>query len=225
MNNSIRKLMRKRNRIHKKAVKTQNPHHWQKYRDLRNKVIAEIRASRDIFNKKLSEQIYKSIPPGKWWRIVKSLSKQKNKNKSTAPLKSSNHIFFHPMEKANVLNEHFASVSTINNEPGIPLHAPGPPNFLLDDFIITEQEVLDHLQVLNVTKPSGPDSMSPLVLRNIAKSIVKPLTKMYNYSLTIGQLPDIWKNSQITPIFKNKGSAHDVNNYRPISITSVVCKI
>lgn len=29
----------------------------------------------------------------------------------------------------------------------------------------------------------------------------------------------------MTPIFKNKGSAHDVNNYRPISITSIVCKI
>lgn len=32
--------MRKRNCIHKKAVKTQNPHHWEKYRDLRNKVMA-----------------------------------------------------------------------------------------------------------------------------------------------------------------------------------------
>lgn len=125
------------------------------------------------------------------------------------------------MEKANLLNDHFASVSTINNEPVIQMHGPGPPNYLLDDFIFTEQEVLDQLQLLNVTKPSGTDSN----IRNIAKSIVKPLTKIYNYSLTIGQLPDIWKNFQITPIFKNKGSAHDVNNYRPISITSVVCKL
>lgn len=38
--------------------------------------------------------------------------------------------------------------------------------------------------------PSGPDSISPLVLKYIAKSIVKPLTKIYNYSLTIGQLPE-----------------------------------
>ena len=105
-------------------------------------------------------------------------------------------------------------------------HGPGPPlNFSLDDFVITEQEVLDQLQVINVTKPPGPDCMSPLILKNITNSIVKPLTKLYNYSLTIGQLPDIWKNSQITPIYKNKGSAQDVNNYRPISITSVVCKI
>lgn len=42
--------------------------------------------------------------------------------------------------------------------------------------------------------------------------------------LTIGQLPDIWKNFQITPIFKNKGSAHVVNSYSPKSNISDVCK-
>ena len=39
------------------------------------------------------------------------------------------------------------------------------------------------------------------------------------------QLPDIWKLSQITPIHKNKGSAQEVSNYRPISLTSVLCKV
>lgn len=39
--------MRKRNCIHRKAVKTQNPHHWVKYRYLRNKVIAEMMASQE----------------------------------------------------------------------------------------------------------------------------------------------------------------------------------
>lgn len=74
-------------------------------------------------------------------------------------------MYFHFMEKANLLNEHFASVSTVYNERCIPLHGPGPPNFLLDNFIITEQEVLDPLQVLNITKPPSPDSMSPWILK------------------------------------------------------------
>lgn len=52
MNSTIRVLMRKRNRIHHKAVKTQNPLHWERYRYLRNKVIDEIRASRQKYNKK-----------------------------------------------------------------------------------------------------------------------------------------------------------------------------
>lgn len=77
MNSTIRILMRKRNRIHRKAVKTQNPLHWEKYRYLRNKVIDEIRVSRHNYNKKITAQINKSIPPGKWWRIVKSFCKFK----------------------------------------------------------------------------------------------------------------------------------------------------
>lgn len=52
MNSTIRILMRKRNRIHRKAVKTQNPLHWEKYRYLRNKIIDEIRISRHNYNKK-----------------------------------------------------------------------------------------------------------------------------------------------------------------------------
>ena len=52
--------------------------------------------------KKLSAQINKSIPPGKWWRIVKSISK--NKHKPLPPLKVDGQTLFHPIDKANALN-------------------------------------------------------------------------------------------------------------------------
>jgi hypothetical protein len=35
----------------------------------------------------------------------------------------------------------------------------------------------------------------------------------------------IWKSANISPIYKNKGSAQEINNYRPISVTSVLCKV
>ena len=42
-------------------------------------------------------------------------------------------------------------------------------------------------------------------------------------SMSEGQLPACWKSSMIIPLFK-KGSRLDPLNYRPISLTSVVCK-
>ena len=51
------------------------------------------------------------------------------------------------------------------------------------------------------------------------------MTKLFNTSLSSGTLPKIWKIAHVTPVYKNKGNAEDVNNYRPISVTSVVCKL
>ena len=86
MNNSIRKLMQKRNRAHYKAKHTDNPLHWQSYRKFRNTVIDEIRKSREKYNQKMSLMIDKTIPPGKWWRIVQSISLQNENYKSLPPL-------------------------------------------------------------------------------------------------------------------------------------------
>ena len=38
-----------------------------------------------------------------------------------------------------------------------------------------------------------------------------------------GKLPDNWKKANVTPLHK-KGPKNQVENYRPISLTSIVCK-
>jgi len=50
------------------------------------------------------------------------------------------------------------------------------------------------------------------------------LTILFKASYSAGVLPADWKCANISPIFK-KGSKSDVNNYRPVSLTSVPCKI
>lgn len=48
------------------------------------------------------------------------------------------------------------------------LKALGPPIFELNNNIITEQEVVGQLQILNINKSSKPDAISPRVLRHIS---------------------------------------------------------
>ena len=40
-----------------------------------------------------------------------------------------------------------------------------------------------------------------------------------------GKVPSAWKLGSISAIYKNKGSKHNVENYRPISLSSIACKI
>ena len=56
----------------------------------------------------------------------------------------------------------------------------------------------------------------------IKESIAETLRIIFNQSLTLKTVPKEWKNTQISAIFK-KGNTSQ--NYRPVSLTSVVCKI
>ena len=48
---------------------------------------------------------------------------------------------------------------------------------------------------------------------------------IYDRSIKMGRIPSAWKMATVTAIFKNKGSKNDARNYRPISLTSIACRI
>jgi hypothetical protein len=82
--------------------------------------------------------------------------------KPMPPIKSFGKRLFHPIDKANALHSFFANDSTMHQKTDIPLHGPGPPiHHPLDNFDISEQEVLNQLLSLNVNKSSGHDGISP----------------------------------------------------------------
>lgn len=89
----------------------------------------------------------------------------------------------------------------------------------------SSEEVLKKLSNLNTDKSAGPDNLHPKVLFEVRHKIRYPLHIISNKSLSKGILPDDWKTAILSPIFKNKGDKKHACNYRPISLTSVVCKI
>ena len=90
-------------------------------------------------------------------------------------------------------------------------------------FEITEQGVYNILSNCDSSKSPGPDSIHPYILKTTLTKISPMLTHIFKQSLESGTVPSEWKHAYVTPIFK-KGTKSDPRNYRPISLTSVVCK-
>ena len=57
-----------------------------------------------------------------------------------------------------------------------------------------------------------------------AKGLANPLIILFNKSFETGVIPKKWKLANVVPIFK-KGEKTSVENYRPISLTSLLMKI
>ena len=83
--------------------------------------------------------------------------------------------------------------------------------------------VLKVLKNLDPNKTPGPDGMHPKVLMEVAEEIAEPVYMIYEESLLTSSIPDYWEVASITSIFKG-GDRKDPGNYRPVSLTSVLCK-
>ena len=80
------------------------------------------------------------------------------------------------------------------------------------------------LKGLNPNKACGPDKIPPTLLKNLAGVLAKPLTAIFQSSIDQGCVPEQWKKALVSPIYK-KGDRHTAANYRPVSLTSVCCKL
>ena len=80
------------------------------------------------------------------------------------------------------------------------------------------------LKKLNVNKSPGPDGLHPKVLSELAHELAEPLTIIFTKSLQQETLPQAWKDAKVTPLYK-KGGKRKPGNYRPVSLTSIICKI
>ena len=80
------------------------------------------------------------------------------------------------------------------------------------------------LTTLNISKSPGLDNLHSRVLKEVAQSIAKPIQQLFSLTMNKGSLPLIWKRANVSPIFK-KGKTQLASNYRPVSLTCILCKV
>ena len=94
----------------------------------------------------------------------------------------------------------------------------------MEELVISVNGVTKLLKEINPSKAGGPDNLPCRLLRELAVELAPILTYIYQQSLSTGQLPSVWKSAYVSPIFK-KGPVCAAENYRPVSLTCIPCKI
>ena len=104
-------------------------------------------------------------------------------------------------EKAEVFLNYFGSVFTIEDKTNIPNMRPFTDK-ILADLVITKEMVNKKLSKLNITKSPGPDGIHPRVLFELREELTEPFHILFNASLKACELPQDWRDANISAIFK-----------------------
>ena len=192
------------------------------YTKARNKAKRMLRHSKKLFEQEIALQA-KNNPKAFW-----SHTRRKLKTKcGVAPLLTNsndkNSLKFNDQDKANILQNQFSSVFTHEPEGEIPRIA-SRTDSRISNLYVTEEMVLNQLTKLNVNKSCGPDEIHPRMLIELADYIAEPVALLFNLTIKYGIIPEDWKWAYLSPIYK-KGARSNAENYRPISLTSILCKI
>ena len=222
MNEEAKKAIKRKQLLFKKYLSTKNSIHYKEYIKERNKTTKIIKNLKKKYEHKVA--IEAKTNPKAFWQYINS--KRKCREGVSSLKKDDGNYTNSDKEKADVLNQLFTSVFTKENPLVTPLLNPGEKSKgnLISNIVIEEEVVKQKLNELNPFKTPGADNIHPKVLKELSNSLAKPLTIIFNKSIENSVLPKDWKMANITAIFK-KGDKSSANNYRPVSLTSIVCKI
>ena len=141
------------------------------------------------------------------------------------------HYVSDPKGMAEILSNQFKSVFSPQREALLSVSELFPSengsttqNCNITDIVLTIEKIINAVKELRPTSAPGPDGFPAVLLKKCASVIAYPLLLLYRKSFDEGTVPQSFKRSNITPLFKsgNRGLAE---NYRPVALTSHLSKI
>ena len=219
---AIRKIMLKQTmwRVYRRTRKEED---YAKYKEALNAATTEIRQSKRSYEQKLACNI--KTDSKSFYAYVRS---KQNVQDKVGPLEdSAGNIISQGFLMAEDLNGYFSSVFTKEDISSLPVadaKFQGAKSDYLGPLVVTPELVARKIKAMKDNKSPGVDGIPPKLLMETVDQISIPLARVFNLSLKEGVVPFEWKEANIIPLFK-KGSRNKSENYRPVSLTSVICKL
>ena len=201
-------------------LNTKDGRDYQAYITKRNEATRATKDARKEFETSLAKECRKNAKGV--WKYIKS----RKKSSGIPNLKRKNNTFTSTAKEiAETLNEQYYSVFTKEDTSNIPNIPPKPLETMpLEQFKVTEEDVLKGLRNLKTDKSTGIDGIHPRPLKELADVLAKPIHMIFKKSLETGQLPRNWLDAVVSPIFK-KGARNIAENYRPVSLLCIISKL
>ena len=143
-------------------------------------------------------------------------------------------VIVDPIATSNLLCEHFSNISSNRSyDPRFLPYKTSQEHETLDfseinaepyNNTISETELLEALRMSKDTAP-GKDNISHILLRKMDRTAGHFLLDIFNKIYTEKVFPEGWRESLLIPILKPGKPAHSTNSYRPIALTSCICKV
>lgn len=239
---SIKKLIRKRDKLYTRLKKCRSDSLLRShFKNIKNQIKHDIKHSYasylehilDIADSESDQPGYQSkFSTKKLYSLIKN---SKQESQTASPLKDqvTGNLKSNDKDKANILNRQFQSVFSKTSPLSLAqcclqqLYLLDPSRYCkypqMKDISISKSGVLKLLSNLKVDKAAGPDHIRPVVLKELRHEIVDVITILFQKSLATGEIPSDWSRAFVCPIYK-KGDVSDPANYRPISLTCILCK-
>ena len=203
--------------------RTRKEEDYAKYKEALNAATTEIRQSKRSYEQKLACNI--KTDSKSFYAYVRS---KQNVQDKVGPLEdSAGNIISQGFLMAEDLNGYFSSVFTKEDISSLPVadaKFQGAKSDYLGPLVVTPELVARKIKAMKDNKSPGVDGIPPKLLMETVDQISIPLARVFNLSLKEGVVPFEWKEANIIPLFK-KGSRNKSENYRPVSLTSVICKL
>lgn len=186
---------------------------------------------KEAFNEQLDRKERNAVEkiktnPKYFYSYAKSLSRVK----STVNMLFNNdgNIVTDPKAMADVLQHQFSSVFSDPLSPDIVDPVFDSPEIVQplqdNDFVINDEDILSAISAIPTDSASGPDGIPVTLLKSCASELCHPIRLIWEESFHSGKVPQFYKETHISPLYK-KGDRAKAVNYRPVALTSHIIKI
>ena len=225
----LRQRINEKNRLYKKKLHNPTNHNTAEYNRVRNQVNNELKNAEEKYYSNLINSEKSNLR--KLWEVAGTIANPNKAKKDTkiSKLQVNGTNINENIDIAETLNDYFCNIGKnyaekikTNDEYKQYLRHKNPHSMFL--YKVEEKEVSKIISSFNGNKAAGDDDIKPRLLKICNPHLSRQITHIINLSFVTGIVPEKLKIAKVIPIYK-KNDKSDPNNYRPISLLSIINKI